>query len=443
MSAKLRMTLWFTLMVLLMASMVLVFVLVINANAITDDPAGRLVKVVLSNGDDIEFDHGRFDWGDVDAYSRGVFCSFYDAEGKVLLGATPEGIDVELPLEKDVIRSVELGGEEYYVYDAYVDMGLTGLWVRGTVSANDRSGLMDTILTLTVTLLPALLVISIGGGWLIASLSFRPMEKIVTAANDISDGGDLTKRIGLRRGAKEMRMLSNAFDRMFSRLELSFNQERQFTSDASHELRTPITIILAQCDRSKRKDVTREDFLESIAVVEEQGRHMSELVQQLLGLTRMQHGTDRYPTQHADLSEFINVCSGEFQPADSKGISLRLEVQDGVKCAFSPLLMSRVIHNLLQNAYKYGRENGHIAVALSEKSGEIRLSVSDDGVGIAAENLGKVWQRFWQADASRGEDGGSGLGLAMVQEIAAFHGGTATVESEPGKGSVFTVTLPG
>ena len=442
MSAKMRMTLWFTLMVIIMAAMVLVFVLVINANSITDDPAGRLVSRVLRNADQLEFDHGHMDYSDVKVYSRGVFCTFYDEEGRVLLSADPEGVSSALPLEENIVRSEEINGEEYYVYDARVDMGLTGVWVRGIVSATDRSGLMNTILTLTITLLPVILIVSIGGGWLIASLSFRPMEKIVTAANDISDGGDLTKRIGLRRGAKEMRRLGQAFDRMFGRLEQSFNQERQFASDASHELRTPITIILAQCDRSRRKDKTSEDFLDSIGVIEEQAQHMSELVQQLLGLTRMQHGTDRYPIGRSSLSEFVESCCGEFIPADRRGIALDTDIQSGIEYSFNPALMSRVVQNLLQNAYKYGRDDGSIRLTLRESNGEIRLSVKDDGIGIAREDLDKVWLRFWQADGSRGEDGGSGLGLAMVKEIAEFHHGRAEVQSEVGRGSTFTVILP-
>ena len=197
-SLKMRMTLWFTLMVLLMAAMVLVFVLVINANAITDDPAGRLVKEVLSNADNVEFDHGRFEWDDLDAYKRGVYCNFYSPEGELYLGAMPEGVAIDLPMEANVIRSHMVEGQEYLVYDSYVDMEVTGLWIRGVVSATDRSGLMHTILILTLSIVPGLLLIAVGGGWLIAWLSFRPMEKMIGTANDISDGGDLSHRLALK-----------------------------------------------------------------------------------------------------------------------------------------------------------------------------------------------------------------------------------------------------
>lgn len=442
MSAKLRLTLWFTLMVFILAAMVLVFVLVINSAAITDDPAERLVKTVLRNADDVEFDNGRFDWEELEPYRRGVYCSFYSTAGELLLAAEDPGMTaLSLPFEKNIIRTVNIGGQDYFCYDSYVDMDITGIWIRGLVSSSDRSGLMHTIIVLTCTLLPALMALTLGGGWIIALDAFRPMEKILSAADSISDGGDLTARVGLKRGPTEMRRLSRAFDRMFARLELSFNAERQFASDASHELRTPITVILAECDRAKRKDKSPEDFLASIAVIEEQGKHMSELVQQLLGLTRMQHGTDRYPMRRSDLSIFVESCCGEFMPHDSRGISLETDIKPGIEADFNPALMSRVVQNLLQNAYKYGRENGHILVSLEQRGGRALLRVRDDGIGIAPEDQDKIWQRFWQADTSRGEDGGSGLGLAMVKEIAEFHGGRASVDSEPGKGSTFMVEI--
>lgn len=443
MSAKLRLMLWFMLMVLLLSALVLVFVLVINRADLPDDPAGRLVEIVADNADDVEYDNGKFEWDDLDLHSRGVYCSYYNDEGHMLMGAELESVDTSaLPLEANHVRSLTgEDGQSYFVYDLYVDMTVGGLWVRGVISEADSSGLMRTIIILTCTLLPLILLLTLGGGWLIARDAFMPMEKILSAANSISDGGDLTARVGLRRGPREMRHLSQAFDRMFSRLEHSFNTERQFASDASHELRTPITVILAECDRAKRKDKTQEDFLASIAVIEEQGRHMSELVQQLLGLTRMQHGTDRYPMKESDLSEFVEACCGEFMPAERRGISLQLDIQPMVIAVYNPSLMSRVVQNLLQNAYKYGKENGHILLSLKKEDGKALLRVQDDGIGIAPEDQDKIWQRFWQADLSRGEDGGSGLGLAMVKEIVQFHGGKVSVESEPGKGSTFTVII--
>ena len=442
MSIKVRITAWITLMVLLLAAMTLVFVLVVNHNAITDDPAGRLVRVVQGNVKDVEFDNGKFEWDDLSMYSGGVYSQFYSADGAFLNGALPETFPAELAFTPNIVRTVSSGGSNYYVYDSYLDMDVTGLWVRGIISADDQSGVMHTILVLTATLLPVLLAVTIGGGWLIAWSAMRPMEKILSAVDGISAGEDLSARLNMQRGPREMRRLSAAFDRMFARLESSFEAERQFTSDASHELRTPITVILAECDRAKRKAHTRDDFLESVGVIEQQGEHMSQLVQALLGLTRMEHGTDKYPLARVDLSALVRACCEEFPPPADTHAEVELDIRPGIQADCNAELMARVVGNLLQNAYKYGGERAHIRVSLHENAdGRAVLSVADDGPGIAPEDQDKVWQRFWQADPARGADGGSGLGLAMVREIVQLHGGSVGLESSPGKGSVFSVTL--
>lgn len=441
MSIKVRITAWITLMVLLLAAMTLVFVLVINHSAITDDPAGRLINVVQGNAKDVEFDRGKFEWDDLSMYSGGVYSQFYSTDGALLHGALPEDFTPELEFSPNIVRTVSSGDKNYYIYDSYVDMDVTGLWVRGIISADDRSGVMHTITVLTATLLPILLAVTVGGGWLIAWSAMRPMEKILTAVDGISAGEDLSARLNMQHGPREMRRLSAAFDQMFARLEKSFDAERQFTSDASHELRTPITVILAECDRAKRKAYTRGDFLESVGVIEQQSEHMSQLVQALLGLTRMEHGTDKYPIKCMDLSALVRSCCEECPPPGSHA-EVELDIQPDIQAACNAGLMSRVVVNLLQNAYKYGGEQVRVRVSLHENAdGKAVLRVADDGPGIAPEDQDKVWQRFWQADPSRGEDGGSGLGLAMVKEIVQLHGGSVSLESAPGKGSIFSVTL--
>jgi signal transduction histidine kinase len=229
---------------------------------------------------------------------------------------------------------------------------------------------------------------------------------------------------------------------MFERLEKLFDAERQFTSDASHELRTPTAIILAECDRAKRKAVTAEDYRESIDNISEQGQRMTNLIDELLGITRLQQGTERYPLSRGDLSEFITLTAEEFVPADDRGIRFETEIESGIECSYNASLISRAVYNLLQNAYKYGRDNGYVRLELKRDGGNAVISVRDNGIGIAEENLDKIWQRFWQADTSRGTEGGNGLGLAMVKEIAELHGGSVSVESKEGAGSTFEIRLP-
>ena len=443
MSAKLRLALWVTSMVLLVSVMVLVFVLVINRHSLPEDPAAYLVDVVIDNANDVEYDRGKFEWNEMSVYKRGVYCSFYNTNGDLLLSADKEDMDFSgEPFIANKIRTVRSGGKEFYLYDYYVDMEVSGLWIRGVVLTDSHQGITDIILRLTIVILPVILIVTFLGALWISSRTFRPIEKIVATANSINDADDLTDRIALKKGPKEMKQLAGAFDRMFERLEKVFDAERQFTSDASHELRTPTAIILAECDRAKRKAETPEDYRESIDNISEQGKRMSALIDELLGITRLQQGTERYPLSKGDLSEFVTLSCEEFVPADDRGIRMETEIEPGIECSFNASLMSRVIYNLLQNAYKYGRDNGYVRLSLVKENNDAVIRVKDNGIGIKKEDLDKIWQRFWQADSSRGSEGGNGLGLAMVKEIAELHGGSVTAESTEGRGSEFIFRIP-
>ena len=138
----------------------------------------------------------------------------------------------------------------------------------------------------------------------------------------------------------------------------------------------------------------------------------------------------------------MTLSCEEFVPADDRGIRMETEIDPGIECSFNASLMSRVIYNLLQNAYKYGRDNGYVRLTLSREDSDAVIRVKDNGIGIKKEDLDKIWQRFWQADSSRGSEGGNGLGLAMVKEIAELHGGSVTAESTEGRGSEFIFRLP-
>ena len=440
MSAKWRMVLWFTLMMLLLAGVTLTFVLVMNGSVIAD-PSSRLVRTVARCADDVEFERGAFDWDDLKEYTRGVYCTYYDVQGAYLRGAVPFAESIDLPLETGAVRPCTAGGRDWLVYDRYVDLSLTGLWIRGIISADASAGPGRVILPLTWSLLPVLIFLSLGGGWLIARDSFLPLERITEAAGSISDGDDLSARLNLRRGPREMRRLARTFDAMFARLETSFLSKKQFTADASHELRTPVAVILAECERVRRKGETKDDFLAAVSVIEEQGSKMNDLIEQLLSLTRIQQGTEKYPLRVCDLSGFVEACCEEFVPADERGMTLETAIVPGIEAAYNPSLLSRALFNLLQNAYKYGAEHGHIAVSLFEEDGCAVISVRDDGPGIPKTEQEKIWHRFYRCDASRAE-GGTGLGLSLVQEIAAVHHARAEVISAPGEGSDFRIVLP-
>ncbi len=443
MSAKLRLTVWIAVMMLLLSLIMLVFILWVDEKGLVDDSPERLIETVMHNERKFETERSEIAWDDVDFYMRGVYCAFYDNAGELLRGVTVDGLNpADIPFYEYEVRTVSLGGDEFYVYDAQLEtFDGQPIWIRGIVPENDDSGTAHTIMVMTLMLLPVMLIISILGGWILSKRAFDPVEKITQTANSINDGNDLSRRIALRKGSSELIALSNTFDSMFDRLERSFSAEKQFTSDASHELRTPITVIRASCDRSRRKDLTREDFLKTLDVIDEQADNMSSLVNHLLSLTRLQQGTERYPLCEGDLSELVREVCEDYMPENRRGISLHTDIAAGITASFNAQLFASLVQNLLQNAYRYGKEGGNIWLALSGDGKKVTLTVRDDGIGMTPVEQEKAWQRFWQADASRSENSGSGLGLSLVKEIAELHGGTVSVTSATGVGSCFTVVI--
>ena len=169
---------------------------------------------------------------------------------------------------------------------------------------------------------------------------------------------------------------------------------------------------------------------------------MSQLIASMLEITRLDQGTQKVNWEYADLSDLVTVICDEQAMVARRGIRIGCAAEPDIFIDMDVFLMSRVVQNLLDNAFKFGIDGGWIHVALRRTDTGAQLTVQDNGVGISQEDLDRIWQRFYQADPSRQESAGLGLGLSMVQQIVALHGGTVAVTSAPGRGTTFTVTLP-
>ena len=438
---KTRVTIYFTLMMLLIVGLVIGVILIAGRGVISDTAEGTLLDVVHDEIDDVEFDGGYLDLDELDFYRHNVYVQVYDASGLLLGGAGPSDFDGAAEFHNGEIRSVSVDNQPWLVYDLYLADSNGGVWLRGITSADNNFSAARVITILALIILPVLVVITAVIGWLIARHAFKPVRQITDTVDAINDGDDLTARIGLHRGRDEIHRLAATFDSMFDRLELSFNAEKRFASDASHELRTPVSIILAECEYARANAHTVEDYQESLDVVERQGRRMSGLINQLLNITRMDQGTQAISREEADFSELVDVVTDEAVRASGKDFTVEKHIEPGVTANIDVGLMSRLVQNLVENACKYTPDGGKITVSLHAAGGRATLTVSDTGIGIAKRDLGHIWERFWQADSSRGVDRGSGLGLAMVKQIADAHGGKLSVESEPGQGSSFSYSM--
>ena len=200
-----------------------------------------------------------------------------------------------------------------------------------------------------------------------------------------------------------------------------------------------MSVILGACAYAEKYDETPEERLETIQTIHRQGKKMATLISQLLQMTRMDQGTEAIRMEEISLSELVEtVCREQGERSDR----LIPAIQTGVTARADGTLLSRLLQNLLDNAFKYGKPGGRVWVTLRKERGEVLLTVRDEGPGIPAEQQEKIWQRFYQVDPARGNDRGAGLGLSMVLQIARVHGGWMTLESAVGEGSAFTFHLP-
>ena len=440
-SAKIRITLWFAVMMLIIDALVLTFISVINVNVVTRDPEAVLVEELNRNVDRLgESDALRLDA--VDYQQRGVYSILYAADGSVMRGAPPAEFTADEPLTDHSVRLVRCGDHAFYVYDVKLVRSDSSVWLRGVIENKVTGGVMKAIVAVAWSVLPVLLVLSVIGGYFIARQALKPIKNLTEAANAISDGQDLKARIGMPKGNDEVSQLAASFDNMFDRLEKSFEAEQRFTSDASHELRTPTTVILAECDYAQKNAETIEEYRSAMDVIQRQAEKMSVLVKSLLEITRMDQGTQKVNFEYADLSELMTVVCEEHALVAERGIRLETTIQSGVFCEMDVFLITRALQNLLDNAYKFGREDGWIRAALSRDAEGAVIIVADNGIGIAQDQLDQIFKRFYQIEENRGTQTGLGLGLSMVEQIVRLHGGTIEVKSKLGAGTTFTVRLP-
>ena len=335
---------------------------------------------------------------------------------------------------------METGQGEYYILDLWVPSGWeTGIWVRGFMEVSEGGRAVHSLLLAAAIAMPGFILLAALGGYWIVRRAFRPLDVINATASTINEGRDLSARIGLLPGYGEFSQLAGSFDRMLERLERAFEAEERFTADASHELRTPVTVILSACEYAEKYDETPEERRETIETIQRQGKKMAALISQLLQMTRMDQETELAQFRKTDLSELVRtLCSEQGEREET----LILDIPEHITAQANEALLSRLFQNLLDNAFKYGRPGGRVWVTLRREAGELRLTVRDEGPGIPEDERDKIWQRFYQIDPARSSDRGAGLGLAMVQQIAEVHGGRMTLESLTGAGSAFTLHLP-
>ena len=342
----------------------------------------------------------------------------------------PTFLTVTAPLEQDRVR--------FYTAPILESGHLVGVVQIG----QSLSLLQETLERLLATLLvgvPSLALFAAVAGYFLAARALAPIDQITRTARRIS-AEDLSARLSLPPTDDEVGRLAATFDGMLARLDDSFQRERQFTSDAAHELRTPLAAMQTILSVVRAQRRTSEDYEQALEDLSEEALRLRSLVEALLRLAR---GESQSPAlrETLDLSCLLPDVADSLRPlAEAKGLSLTCSVPKGLTVSADVDSLIRLFVNLIDNAVKY-TERGSVSISGRANGAAVSVIVADTGIGIPAEHLPRIFDRFYRVDASRSTPG-AGLGLTIAQEIARAHGGAVEVDSAAGKGSTFTVNLP-
>jgi signal transduction histidine kinase len=305
------------------------------------------------------------------------------------------------------------------------------------------TALLQSMLLIAPVILAGAAVV---GYWL-AGTSLRPVEGIMDEVEAISDGRSLHRRLAVPISGDEMARLALTVNRMLARLEQSFDSLHRFTADASHEMKTPLMVLRAGVERALVHPGVPAEILQSLDETLAQINQMSEMVENLLTLARADEGRAPLAVEVCDLRDVLNDVA---ETAGMLGESSGITVTSNLPAIPVPMAVDRhrireMLLNLVTNAIKYTQPGGSVALGLALEDGSVAFTVADTGIGIAPGDLPHIFDRFWRADPARSRTGdrpGTGLGLAITKWIAEAHGGSITVQSRPGRGSLFTVRLP-
>ncbi len=461
MSIRTRLTLWYTglLAVSLLVIGVLIYTLVgrillTNLDERLIAQAEDVIALIQAENDPLQVMlSGRAQLPPIDVYGSQYFIQIVQLDGRaVQLSENLRGQRLPVPLQfvQDIVPgeprrlTLETSGARLRVISLPIPLGnrIIGI-IEVAANMASTSDALDVIRrALLFGSLLALLLAAIGGN-ILARAALGPIKAITETAQQITGTEDLSQRIPVAMPGDELGELTETINDMLGRLDEAFSAQQRLVADVSHELRTPLTTIQGNLDLLRRgaaEDPTMR--AEALAAIEDQTARMRRLVADLLLLAQADAGLKlhRQPVELDTL--LLDIYRQAQVMARNTGVSVRLGAEDQAIVEGDADRLRQLLLNLTDNAIKYTPAGGEVTLTLHRDDGWVAIGVEDTGVGIAAEDLPHIFERFYRADRSRARPGGSGLGLSIAHWIAQAHGGELTVTSEPGRGSTFTLHLP-
>jgi signal transduction histidine kinase len=438
-----RMAVWFTLSVLAVTSLFFgVLYFTVHAQlmrTLQDDLSTSLVQL----SSQVEMKGGQLIFEDETPVKSGIMYYITEENGSEIAS---HGEDITLfdalPVKEGSFTSAYAGNEHWLLLDSEpLTVNDETMRIRVVVSCvqiEQTLSLFKLIFALGVPLLTALAALI---GFLLAKRSLQPIHQIIACADDIAQG-DFSRRIPEMSSSDELGEMTRTLNRMLASQEDFLRRERRFTSDASHELRTPVAVIQSCAESLENLQAFSEEDHAKVRTILDECRRMQKMIEQLLTLSRGQEG--RYPVtmESISLNEIFDGVQSVLEPmAQEQAIRLHFDIASEIIFTADQSLLTQLLLNLIGNAVKYGKEGGDVWVHAERQENSILLTVEDNGIGIAGEQLPHIFERFFRADAARDRTG-TGLGLAIVQWIVDLHGGNISVTSEINVGTKFTVHLP-
>jgi heavy metal sensor kinase len=311
------------------------------------------------------------------------------------------------------------------------------------VSTASIAALLRQLLWLTTLGLPVMVVVAVSGGYLLVKRTLAPVARIASKAELITHH-NLAERLPVARTGDELERLAISLNHMISRLDDAFQQSKRFAADASHELRTPLTVLRSELESLAHNPLAASDPYERLGSLLQPVERLSKTVERLFALSRLDAGEAQTEWIAIDLGELVASTADQMSLlAADKRITVTCEAEERVMVTGDRSRLKQIVVNLLDNAIKYTPAGGAVHLRVTVAEGRAVLTVEDSGIGIPAEALPHVFERFYRVDATRSDaTGGAGLGLAIVKTICDAHGAAVRVASALGRGSSFHVTFP-
>lgn len=468
---RVQLTIWYTAIFGLLLLLAGVLIYINLKNSLTSSPDAELQLRAQQLTDGVSIEHNKISIGDAISNLPGFdsldnrltsladvnfdnLVRLVDAHGRVI-GETPAFRKIQVPVDSIIqpLQGTPWEGTVTVSDDHQVRIYSRTIADNGQVFAVIQVGaslnlVHDALKQVTTELLVAafcvLLLGAVGSYWL-AGRAFAPIRRLIEVARTIKEG-DLRQRVHVSQTSDEVQALALTFNEMLTSLEQTLTRQRRFVSDASHELRTPVAVIRSKTELALQQPGDTEEYITILRQINGESERLGHLIGDLLALARADEGRTQFEREIVPLHLLAEAVAANAELlALERCIDLRTETSLPVSVLGDEARLIQVIMNLLDNAIRYTKAGGSVTLSVAGTPEAATLAVRDTGIGIQPEHLPHIFDRFYRVDSARTHhlNTNNGLGLSIVDWIVRAHNGTIDVESQPGHGSTFIVTLPG